>query len=331
VRVQAAPDVQLKYTQPREIIRSENDPILSELTGTVVIKTSWPGTDRRSNEANMYRDSAGRFGTIPHVCSYEGVGEHGEVISNISFLPQEDDITRCYWPIFTKTPPKRLDIRTLRFTVFGVEGKSLVEAKSPRQLSRAWAHFLLGAFVIALLCVLQLICLPAGWLSTYLSGHLHRDPSLGNVLMTDTPVKRKKFEIPKEFQDHLSSLQDQTTTDAIRELCRKVEELVDAMNISDDCIAFVTDGDLAISWRDYWTKEHRATKSVSESLIVAWKAVPDITHRVHPSSCPGRSSVPKETTCIRLWMTWSPASGSRFGACFSTRTIQETNRVKKEI
>ena len=160
MRVQAGPNVQLKYTQPREIVRSEDDPILSNLTGTVVVKTSWPGTDRRSNEADMYRDSAGRFGTIPHVCSYEGVDEHHEVISNILFLPQEDDITRYYWPIFTTTPPERLDTRTLRFTVFGVEGKSLVEAKSPRQLSRAWAHFLLGALVIAHLCILQLICLP---------------------------------------------------------------------------------------------------------------------------------------------------------------------------
>ena len=160
MRVQADLDVQPKYTQPREIIRSENDPVLSELTGTVVVKTSWPGIDRRSNEANMYRDSASRFGTIPHVCSYEGVDEHREVISNILFLPREIDITRYYWPIFTKTPPERLDVRTLGFNVLNVEGKSLVEAESPRQLSRAWAHFLLGVFAIMTLCVLRLICLP---------------------------------------------------------------------------------------------------------------------------------------------------------------------------
>jgi len=160
VRVQAGSDVQPKYTQPREIIRSENDPVLLELTGTIVTKVSWPGIDRQSNEANMFRDSAGRFGTIPHVCSYEGVGEHREVISNILFFPQENEIPRYYWPIFTNTPPESLDIRSLRFTVFGVEGKSLLEAKSPRQLSRAWVHSLLGTFVIAHLCILQLICLP---------------------------------------------------------------------------------------------------------------------------------------------------------------------------
>ena len=139
--------MQLEYVQPGEIIRSEDDPILSELTGTIVVKTSWPGTDRRSNEASMYRDSAGRFGTIPHVCSYGGMGGHGEVISNILFVPQEGDVERYHWPIFTDVTPRKPEVRTLGFTVFSTEGKSLVEVKSPRQLSRSWAHSLLGAFV----------------------------------------------------------------------------------------------------------------------------------------------------------------------------------------
>jgi len=139
--------MQLKYIQPWEIIRSEDDPILSELAGTVVAKTSWPGTGRRRNEADMYRDSAGRFGTIPHVYSYDGLGEHCELISNIQFVPLEDDIKRCYWPIFTDVPPEKPEVRTLRFTAFSAEDKLLVEAGSPRQLSRSWAHSLLGTFV----------------------------------------------------------------------------------------------------------------------------------------------------------------------------------------
>ena len=142
--------MQLKYTQPKEIICSEDDPILSKLTGLIVIKTSWPETNCRTNEADMYHDSAGQFGTIPHVCSYEVVNEYCEVVSNILFVPQEDDITQHYWPIFTKILPKRPDIRTLGFTFFGVEGKSLVKAKSPHQLSQSLAHFLLGVFVYML-------------------------------------------------------------------------------------------------------------------------------------------------------------------------------------
>ena len=139
--------MQLVYVQPKEITRSEDDPILSNLTGMVIVKTSWPGMDRRSNEAEMYRDSAGRFGTIPHVCSYEGAGGHREVISNILFVPLEGDVEKRYWNIFTNSPPRNPEVRTLRFSIFSVEGKSLVEAKSPRQLSRSWAHSLLGTSV----------------------------------------------------------------------------------------------------------------------------------------------------------------------------------------
>ena len=153
VQSETAPDVQLEYIQPQEIIRSEKDPTLSDLvdTGdTVVLKTSWPPIDRRNNEANMYRASGGRFGTIPHVCSYEAVGKHREAISNILFLPAEDEIGQYYWSILSTTPPEKPDIRTLRFTVFAAEGKLLTEAKSPRQISRAWADSLLGAFFVEL-------------------------------------------------------------------------------------------------------------------------------------------------------------------------------------
>ena len=149
--------MQLEYFRPEEIIRSKGDPILSNLTG-VVAKTSWPGSDRRHNEANMYRDSAGRFGTIPHVCSYEGAGRHREVISNTIFVPPKQDLENHYWKIFTNTPPSDPEVRTLRFTIFSVEGKLLVEAKSPRQLSRAWAHSLLGTFINTS-DLIQLICL----------------------------------------------------------------------------------------------------------------------------------------------------------------------------
>ena len=139
--------MQLKHIRPKKIIRSEDDPILSELTGTVVVKTSWPGTDRRTSEADMYRDSAGRFGTIPHVCSYEAAGRHREVISNKLFVPQGADIEERHWPIFKETPPSKPEVRTFSFTVFSTEGKLLVDATSPRQLSRSWAHSLLGIHV----------------------------------------------------------------------------------------------------------------------------------------------------------------------------------------
>lgn len=116
------------------------------MSGSVVVKASWPEEVRRGKEAEMYRASNGQFGTIPHVCSYEGVGEHHEVISNILFLPCEEDIAKFHWPVLSDSPPEKPDLRTLWFTIFCARGQSLVEATSPRQLSHAWTHFVLGRF-----------------------------------------------------------------------------------------------------------------------------------------------------------------------------------------
>jgi len=146
--------------------------------------------------------------------------------------------------------------------------------------------------------------------------------------MTDEPVKRKKFEIPEKFLNHLSSLQNQEAADEIRGLCKQVEELVEKLGISEEYFSFVTDGDLAIPWEKYWAVDRRATKSVGY-LLVTRETVSDAVHRVHPSSCPGHSSEPPETTCILLWTTWSPASGFRSGVYCSTRITWKTNHLKK--
>ena len=140
-------DYGVNYVQPAEIFRPESGSVLSDMDGPVVVKVNWQDINRRNNEAKMYRDSNGRFGTIPHVCSYEGVGEHREIISNILFLPQHEDITKRHWPVLGGDPPEKLGLKTLWFTVFGAEGQSLVRAKCPRQLSRAWVHSVLGAFM----------------------------------------------------------------------------------------------------------------------------------------------------------------------------------------
>jgi len=93
----------------------------------------------------MYRAAGGRFGTIPHVCSYEGpMGEHREAALTILSLPLGEEIAKYHWPIFRGDPPAERNPRTLWITVFGVEGQSLVQAKSRRQLSRAWVRSILG-------------------------------------------------------------------------------------------------------------------------------------------------------------------------------------------
>jgi len=102
---------------------------------------------------------------------------------------------------------------------------------------------------------------------TYLSGYLQRDVSIGNVLVTEQPVKREAFNVPEEFPAHLSSLEDEWLVAKIRALCNRVEQLVGELGISDECIGFITDGDLTISWEDCFSKENQETQSVSHSQI----------------------------------------------------------------
>jgi len=82
--------------------------------------------------------------------------------------------------------------------------------------------------------------------------------------MTKKPTMRKAFEIPEEFLAHLSSLGNEPLVTEIKALCERIKRLVVELGISDECVGFVTDGDQAIYWGDYFSGERkRATKSVS--------------------------------------------------------------------
>ena len=320
-RVQSS-DGQLKYFKPQKVRRAEKNPILLDVAETIVLKTSWPGIDRRESEANMFAACDDRFGVMPHVCSYEVTGEHGQVISNILFFPEPDKIKDYHWNIFSSKPPAARDIRTYNHSVLGphAEGKLLNHAESPYQLSRSLAHALLGA-VFFILLRLQWLSFPLGWLSVYLSGYLHRDVSLGNLFLL-SEGKEEGFEIPTGFWEHLSSLEEKESVkeiekqraeiEEIKKQCAEIKEMVVKMKIPNKACAVIGDGDLAINWESYFDTDRRIGKSVSH-FLTGYEAGIDEVYRVHLSSCPGRSLRPKGSTYIHLWMTWSRSSGLRSG------------------
>jgi len=78
---------EVNYIQPKEIFHSESNPVLSDSIGPIIMKMSRQELGCWGNEVAMYRMSGSWFSTIPHVCSYEVVGKHHEVISNALFLP----------------------------------------------------------------------------------------------------------------------------------------------------------------------------------------------------------------------------------------------------
>ncbi|KAF9778744.1 hypothetical protein BJ322DRAFT_1092398 [Thelephora terrestris] len=240
-RVQTVPSADLKSFTPFNFQCSDGSPILSDLTETVVLKTSWPSIDRRKNETDMFKDCGGHYGVMPHVSSYEVTGEDCEPISNFLFFPNEDEIKDHHWPLFDSPPPKTLDVRTYQQCIFNSCGKALTTAENPRQLTCGLRD-----------CIL-------GWLSVYLCGYLHRDPSLGNVLLA--PGENKEgFKIPDVFLEHVSSLPN-GPAEEIRQLLVKVQELVVSLGVSTQATAVITDGDLSIPWKTYWDVDRRSAKS----------------------------------------------------------------------
>ena len=141
------------YFKPQKIRCAEGAPSLASGFKTVVFKSSWPGLDRQGSEADMFSACKGRFGVMPHVYSYEVTGEDGQVISNILFFPERGSTKARPWLIFSKQAPEEYDIRIYNHAIFGpdAEGTSFIHAENPYELSRAWAHSLLGALVAILL------------------------------------------------------------------------------------------------------------------------------------------------------------------------------------
>ncbi|KAF9788657.1 hypothetical protein BJ322DRAFT_1050312 [Thelephora terrestris] len=186
----------------------------------------------------MFKDCGGQYGVMPDVSSYEVTGEHGEAISNILFFPKEHEIIDHHWPLFMSVPPKTRNIRTYQQYIFTRCGKPLTTAENPRQLSRGLRDCLLG------------------WLSLYMCGYLHRDPSLGNILLASGENK-EGFKIPDVFLKHVSSLPN-SAAEEIKERCGKVQELVGKLGVSTKSLAVITDGDLSISWEKHWDMDPRA-------------------------------------------------------------------------
>ena len=98
---------------------------------------------------------------------------------------------------------------------------------------------------------------------------MHKDISIGNVLMTEKPVMGKAFTVSQRFVDDLPLLEDTSLGSDILGLCTNVQQLVGKLGISDECIGFVTDGDLAKPWRDYIAEGHQETESVSRYQVVS--------------------------------------------------------------
>ena len=130
-----------------------------------------------------------------------------------------------------------------------------------------------------------------GWFNLFQKGYLHRDVSIGNVVIVEDAVTTQAFGILKN-KDRNAKLED--ITKALQVL--KIHSFVKAtfedkltvalagMGITDKCLGFVIGGDLAIKMIDYLNKEHSGSRSVRWNLELSWNCF-DFVRRVSTSSC----------------------------------------------
>jgi hypothetical protein len=112
-----------------------------------------------------------------------------------------------------------------------------------------------------------------GWFNLIQNGHLHRDISIGNLVIVEDAVTTKAFEILKtqggnatveNITEALQDLNIDSSTKATWE--SRLAAALHDLGITDKCRGFVIDGDMAIKMADYFNKKHPVSRSVRWSL-----------------------------------------------------------------
>ncbi|KAH7098462.1 hypothetical protein BKA62DRAFT_713225 [Auriculariales sp. MPI-PUGE-AT-0066] len=195
---------------PHEKIIADGD--LDYFPNEAVIKFSWQQHEKRLLEAKALAACSGRFGTPSFVYTLTAA-------DNLSLLPQsETDAKFC--------DVVALDRRVFCATVCADVGMSLECCKSPWDLGRA------------------LLDCQLGWLGVLQSDILHRDVSIGNLLLLKTPVPRQAY--------CSSLLPDRYKTPELKDACNdymsvtgELSATLADLGVSDKCTAIITDFDLS--------------------------------------------------------------------------------------
>ncbi|KLO11816.1 hypothetical protein SCHPADRAFT_450710 [Schizopora paradoxa] len=260
--------------------KDESKPNIFNGAQTVIMKTSWPTSDKRATESNMYERARGSFGTVKLIHSFEGMSTGNLHATTSEFLP--DDVVNLFVrghfnvnakaesTSGNKTPHK--EKRDQMFTLVADKGVDLMHCKSGAELAEALLHALLG------------------WLMYYISGDLHQDISVGNVLFLESAVTRDEFSMEKArmLWKLLNKIPVANAPAAIIERCKEaptpepgqsstvnkficqIEEAAKRLGISAQCKALLSDGDLSAYLPTYFTQEH-STQAISVSSFLTSK------------------------------------------------------------
>ena len=139
------------YVRPSDVIGHSTDFDPWAHPAGVVFKHSYPKSEKRLIEAEMYNVCGGQFAVPTHIASFEPCRSDGAAFSNSIFLPSKTSGTSFssyrWYPSATsesESDPSPPDYRTLVVTVTEDEGKSLEHCESAWDLAECLLHAHLG-------------------------------------------------------------------------------------------------------------------------------------------------------------------------------------------
>ncbi|TCD62006.1 hypothetical protein EIP91_007624 [Steccherinum ochraceum] len=213
----------------------------------LVLKVAWQQTQRMWNEANAFDASANCFGTPHYICSYIVYDHLGHPVTTSIFLPTPSEAAAARWSLYDKQPPvPEPEYRYCMITLCALEGQSLVTARSSLELRDALAHGILG------------------WLGLLRAGYLHRDISIGNVLLLKWPTVMPPFTIQPIGAEETQNVD-------------KVRDAVNKLGVRDKGRGFVTDGDLCSKLEDHFSVERRSSTISGTLEFLSRKAYTAVT------------------------------------------------------
>ncbi|KAF9650144.1 hypothetical protein BDM02DRAFT_1513122 [Thelephora ganbajun] len=225
-----------------------------------MVKHSWYEEKHQRVETDLPAQCKDDFGTPDHHYSFCPTNARGEPVSTARFLPVEGEpLEEFHWKIGNDSQvPSHPQSRTLWIHVTKFVGRSLVHSKTPWDLHIAIGHGMLG------------------WLSMMLKGFLHRDISIGNVLILDPPMTTKPFESETPVVEQLMAQPPLEDDDQRRahedELARHAELLaqtIKEIGPLDKCHGFILDGDMAVRLEGYFTSRETETRSGTYEFMSA--------------------------------------------------------------
>ena len=152
----------------------------------LIMKDSWPLASRADNEGEMFLAVNGQFGVPEIIASYAVTAQHSNDPDDTSkLLPPKSEV----WDVWSLGVANAVEDRRHMRIIIKTHGRPLTDAKGPKELVTGVLHAMLGMFRHKP-SIINIDHSSIGHWALFDAGWLHRDISIGNVMLMQPPEPR---------------------------------------------------------------------------------------------------------------------------------------------